>query len=189
MNIRMSARSFCTSILPSFVTSISTGPFSFFTCTLLETPLMRISFERVLRLSGPITFEASKSPDSKSSSPSSRVKLMSVRELLKLTVLAMRASFTPSLKSPSSRTVPLTSSRETSLARFFLNETATTEIYTLSLHDALPIFQRAEDTALLVQHHMGAERHGLVLLDLLLPERSEEHTSELQSRRDLVCRL
>src|SRR5690349_22919215 len=66
---------------------------------------------------------------------------------------------------------------------FFFNDTATTEIYTLSLHDALPISQ------------------GVPLLhlrDLVDPpgrrarprrQRSEEHTSELQSRRDLVCRL
>src|SRR5690349_24991857 len=68
---------------------------------------------------------------------------------------------------------------------FFFNDTATTEIYTLSLHDALPIF------------HVGPERTvDLLELGLLshVPEgpplaRSEEHTSELQSRRDLVCRL
>src|ERR1041385_9580269 len=61
---------------------------------------------------------------------------------------------------------------------FFFNDTATTEIYTLSLHDALPIC--------LVRSHRcctkrwsGRSRH----------ERSEEHTSELQSRLHLVCRL
>src|SRR5216684_9010445 len=61
---------------------------------------------------------------------------------------------------------------------FFFNDTATTEIYTLSLHDALPI----EPHAGLV----GADRDGLNRgCDL----RSEEHTSELQSRLHLVCRL
>src|SRR5204862_7863516 len=73
---------------------------------------------------------------------------------------------------------------------FFFNDTATTEIYTLSLHDALPIcllgniFGRLELLpGLEARISVGADyadrsRH-----------RSEEHTSELQSRRDLVCRL
>src|SRR5687768_17826565 len=95
---------------------------------------------------------------------------------------------------------------------FFFNDTATTEIYTLSLHDALPIWLRevvddgstgflvpAKDDAALAGHilrlaadanlrrRMGmagrerAKRH--------FDERSEEHTSELQSRLHLVCRL
>src|SRR5258707_14916232 len=68
---------------------------------------------------------------------------------------------------------------------FFFNDTATTEIYTLSLHDALPIYiaspreklpktLRARSTAI-----QGRE----------VTTRSEEHTSELQSRQYLVCRL
>src|SRR3982751_7130255 len=63
---------------------------------------------------------------------------------------------------------------------FFFNDTATTEIYTLSLHDALPIWQDrvADADAGRGQEH-GERGHG----------RSEEHTSELQSRSDLVCRL
>src|SRR5206468_11323972 len=68
---------------------------------------------------------------------------------------------------------------------FFFNDTATTEIYTLSLHDALPIFERSFDHD--VQHdddHMDA-RSG----HRLHGARLEEHTSELQSRSDLVCRL
>src|SRR5216684_9265569 len=69
---------------------------------------------------------------------------------------------------------------------FFFNDTATTEIYTLSLHDALPIFHaqaasKADDRV----HDRG--RVGR-LLDAE-HERSEEHTSELQSRLHLVCRL
>src|SRR6266487_6982081 len=69
---------------------------------------------------------------------------------------------------------------------FFFNDTATTEIYTLSLHDALPIQQPVGQTALLPdgpQHVLGAAAGGRRLL------RSEEHTSELQSPVHLVCRL
>src|SRR4030042_1578290 len=64
---------------------------------------------------------------------------------------------------------------------FFFNDTATTEIYTLSLHDALPI------SALLITLVVGFAVGALNFL----PEgpRSEEHTSELQSRLHLVCRL
>src|SRR3712207_7312454 len=74
---------------------------------------------------------------------------------------------------------------------FFFNDTATTEIYTLSLHDALPISgPRASPTppaplVLLAAPHLGLERP--TGLGRLL--RSEEHTSELQSRQYLVCRL
>src|SRR2546422_1710197 len=76
---------------------------------------------------------------------------------------------------------------------FFFNDTATTEIYTLSLHDALPISgalrarQAAGQVARLpgrpqARRAGGAHReHGA--------HRSEEHTSELQSRLHLVCRL
>src|SRR3712207_9072595 len=77
---------------------------------------------------------------------------------------------------------------------FFFNDTATTEIYTLSLHDALPICRGLVDrirdaTDASVEHvvvDLDEERkqvtHTLVV-------RSEEHTSELQSRQYLVCRL
>src|SRR2546430_4371203 len=79
------------------------------------------------------------------------------------------------------------------LSFFFFNDTATTEIYTLSLHDALPI------SALTGQVH-GDRLWGLILegvigigvgiLTFLWPDiRSEEHTSELQSQSNLVCRL
>src|SRR2546429_3985985 len=65
---------------------------------------------------------------------------------------------------------------------FFFNDTATTEIYTLSLHDALPIFWSFP------YYLLGAAIAGIVeLLDK--KTRSEEHTSELQSRLHLVCRL
>src|SRR5712664_4991448 len=63
---------------------------------------------------------------------------------------------------------------------FFFNDTATTEIYTLSLHDALPIF---------VSPHVSSHfSHGTPSISAAT-RRSEEHTSELQSRSDIVCRL
>src|SRR2546430_5672884 len=75
---------------------------------------------------------------------------------------------------------------------FFFNDTATTEIYTLSLHDALPIsyayrdLERAEFDEVLRMLAEGYStrrgRHGALI-------RSEEHTSELQSQSNLVCRL
>src|SRR5258708_39050985 len=75
---------------------------------------------------------------------------------------------------------------------FFFNDTATTEIYTLSLHDALPIYTRAEQG--LRSRQMRASmparspsRPGCP--HLAGPKRSEEHTSELQSPDHLVCRL
>src|SRR2546422_7310160 len=79
---------------------------------------------------------------------------------------------------------------------FFFNDTATTEIYTLSLHDALPILLPAsrettrrtpplESGAPPAVVAAGANRHSSALPS----SRSEEHTSELQSRLHLVCRL
>src|SRR5437870_13702506 len=71
---------------------------------------------------------------------------------------------------------------------FFFNATATTEIYTLSLHDALPICsgcsashdrRRRDPRVHRIDRLFGARSGG----------RSEEHTSELQSRGHLVCRL
>src|SRR2546430_13477565 len=81
---------------------------------------------------------------------------------------------------------------------FFFNDTATTEIYTLSLHDALPICRR--------RGHLGnfqiVKRRAEQKLDVVVRgfrtvhnqlirdhRRSEEHTSELQSQSNLVCRL
>src|SRR3712207_9174909 len=85
---------------------------------------------------------------------------------------------------------------------FFFNDTATTEIYTLSLHDALPIFdQRPDLPRVRGDGQVAAQDQAEVLrvgeLDLQAFElrkarrggRSEEHTSELQSRQYLVCRL
>src|SRR6266550_8829054 len=63
---------------------------------------------------------------------------------------------------------------------FFFNDTATTEIYTLSLHDALPICHDIDDASPRgIGWRLGVTHAG----------RSEEHTSELQSRLHLVCRL
>src|SRR2546428_8282955 len=102
---------------------------------------------------------------------------------------------------------------------FFFNDTATTEIYTLSLHDALPISdvvaivecdrshllqtQHAFDVArhriqrllligvriALAQFERFGESHSVRNISVQRIVRSEEHTSELQSRSDLVCRL
>src|SRR3712207_9178986 len=71
---------------------------------------------------------------------------------------------------------------------FFFNDTATTEIYTLSLHDALPIcssFCSTAASASYTSSRTGARAAG----GSLSSGRSEEHTSELQSRQYLVCRL
>src|SRR2546430_12939308 len=71
---------------------------------------------------------------------------------------------------------------------FFFNDTATTEIYTLSLHDALPISAVKNSGAGCLRIHMGARP----VSGCRAPppcRRSEEHTSELQSQSNLVCRL
>src|SRR3712207_9556596 len=91
---------------------------------------------------------------------------------------------------------------------FFFNDTATTEIYTLSLHDALPICGEARgaeqlaqavgapdevETVFKVLEHLAANPDHRVRRTGSAFEarytRSEEHTSELQSRQYLVCRL
>src|SRR3712207_8255625 len=96
-----------------------------------------------------------------------------------------------------------------SLCVFFFNDTATTEIYTLSLHDALPISAgdgeagedeggalRDERIDPVAPAEMGEDRHRQIgpgreaeRVEDHQPGRSEEHTSELQSRQYLVCRL
>src|SRR3712207_8540952 len=88
------------------------------------------------------------------------------------------------------------------MSYFFFNDTATTEIYTLSLHDALPISEHdgtehdvfGKLLRFRFHHQHGVLRtgHDEVELGILHPvgrRRSEEHTSELQSRQYLVCRL
>src|SRR5690349_24118689 len=77
-----------------------------------------------------------------------------------------------------------------SLLFFFFNATATTEIYTLSLHDALPIsFSFSTASRLGTSTLPPMWPHFLTEATWAARCRSEEHTSELQSRRDLVCRL
>src|SRR5947209_12610142 len=84
----------------------------------------------------------------------------------------------------------LVCSLSVSLLFFFFNDPATTEIYTLSLHDALPISGSAVDDQLvgLLRHLRIEVIHEHPQRGFLRP-RSEEHTSELQSRQYLVCRL
>src|SRR5437773_9282304 len=72
---------------------------------------------------------------------------------------------------------------------FFFNATSTSEIYTLSLHDALPICARRGPRASLCAEVFSAGGQGPGSRDGAQPDRSEEHTSELQSHHDLVCRL
>src|SRR3712207_8975528 len=85
---------------------------------------------------------------------------------------------------------------------FFFNDTATTEIYTLSLHDALPISAVLGNPYLkwseCLNYNLGVDAtlwNGLlgaeidVFYKYEFDKRSEEHTSELQSRQYLVCRL
>src|SRR5947209_12475985 len=86
-----------------------------------------------------------------------------------------------------------------SICFFFFNDMAPTEIYTLSLHDALPIYRRQIDRPLLRwsvglrvdgrQHRVAVRRLRRPAVQHGQPHRSEEHTSELQSRQYLVCRL
>src|SRR3990167_8630588 len=73
-----------------------------------------------------------------------------------------------------------------SYAVFFFNDTATTEIYSLSLHDALPI---SSDTAAAYGSMPAGPDERRWKNEPSRPGRSEEHTSELQSQSNLVCRL
>src|SRR5438477_3651916 len=78
-------------------------------------------------------------------------------------------------------------------AFFFFNDPTTTEIYTLSLHDALPIYSPPKLGGVPSPSISRARRGGSLLepprLRCLKGGRSEEHTSELQSHVNLVCRL
>src|SRR2546430_15677866 len=71
---------------------------------------------------------------------------------------------------------------------FFFNDTATTEIYTLSLHDALPIWRSSRPRAP-ARSATGSGRPARARPTSRASARSEEHTSELQSQSNLVCRL
>src|SRR5437773_9445451 len=96
----------------------------------------------------------------------------------------------------------------TSISSFLIHVPAPTELYTLSLHDALPIswvqkkhsglepilianHKTLVDRAHLIVHQKSAAKSSADLggKKLDMPTRSEEHTSELQSHHDLVCRL
>src|SRR5216684_8687595 len=73
---------------------------------------------------------------------------------------------------------------------FFFNDTATTEIYTLSLHDALPISPGRRSGPVSWTSSTSSSRPSWwEAATRPCPTRSEEHTSELQSRLHLVCRL
>src|SRR5436309_10653793 len=80
---------------------------------------------------------------------------------------------------------------------FFFSYTAPTEIYTLSLHDALPIsrFMTPDGVGEVVDFmpvddpELATDNHVVIRLVRVVRGRSEEHTSELQSRENLVCRL
>src|SRR2546427_9608421 len=90
----------------------------------------------------------------------------------------------------------------TMLTIFFFNDTATTEIYTLSLHDALPIWEQDDQYRFTSSSGSGPEwlikgrnesigkrRWDIKYDNMSEKDRSEEHTSELQSQSNLVCRL
>src|SRR3712207_8139284 len=82
-----------------------------------------------------------------------------------------------------------------SCSLFFFNDTATTEIYTLSLHDALPIYEADVEVRSVSAQDFSAPFWRMTGQTLAAElgeshnQRSEEHTSELQSRQYLVCRL
>src|SRR2546428_13695536 len=89
-----------------------------------------------------------------------------------------------------------TCARSMPLIFFFFNDTATTEIYTLSLHDALPILIGLAAVVVVIliavalgMRHVRNEERADFADAACRARRSEEHTSELQSRSDLVCRL
>src|SRR2546430_5825578 len=76
------------------------------------------------------------------------------------------------------------------LVFFFFNDTATTEIYTLSLHDALPISMAPSgNSSSRAPSGAGTVAAGPTAASFPRASRSEEHTSELQSQANLVCRL
>src|SRR5690348_18007966 len=72
---------------------------------------------------------------------------------------------------------------------FFFNDTATTEIYTLSLHDALPIWTSGKPSRSRTRSDSTARSRSSTRRARTRKRRSEEHTSELQSPVHLVCRL
>src|SRR5262249_59200454 len=100
--------------------------------------------------------------------------------------LVQCSELTPVFAFSSSRLLTLYSSSPrlfSTTFSFFFNDTATTEIYTLSLHDALPI------SSICAQFRSGVTRKNRATSQIQPSLRSEEHTSELQSLTNLVCRL
>src|SRR6185437_17034798 len=91
--------------------------------------------------------------------------------------------YKPESIQPPSKRSHFTSTYMSLLFLFFFNDPAPTEIYTLSLHDALPISARA------CRRRWSADVLAACALSLWEAARSEEHTSELQSLAYLVCRL
>src|SRR5688572_31981915 len=98
--------------------------------------------------------------------------------------------FQPTISSKSTMTLS-----SLSCSFFFFNDAATTEIYTLSLHDALPISRRSSggDSRFEISRRPTSDMcsvRGMGVADSVSTStRSEEHTSELQSQSNLVCRL
>src|SRR5437870_9830236 len=93
------------------------------------------------------------------------------------------------MQSPPSRTARLSHSSYRSTTSFFFTHTATTSIYTLSLHDALPISRTRSRGIGLPRGACRATAPARPSPGRARHARSEEHTSELQSRGHLVCRL
>src|SRR5436305_9920221 len=88
------------------------------------------------------------------------------------------------------KTLPANSSTAATSLSFSIMYSTTTEIYTLSLHDALPIFRRDRARNRKAQEIRAHDRDKLDREQIdVFEARSEEHTSELQSRPHLVCRL
>src|SRR5204862_6625351 len=102
-------------------------------------------------------------------------RLASISSILLLTIVAFSARFCLSSFS----------------SLFFFTDPAPTEIYTLSLHDALPISCCSTSRIIRKQAATRRRPYGDTPAGYCFctSKRSEEHTSELQSRRDLVCRL
>src|SRR6266705_1075813 len=99
----------------------------------------------------------------------------------------IHSSFPTKIKSRSSLLIPMpTTSTQFFIRLFFFHDPATTEIYTLSLHDALPISSRSAKSTYETRTSCGPPLYSSTAIGVT---RSEEHTSELQSPYDLVCRL
>src|SRR3954449_4837837 len=101
--------------------------------------------------------------------------------------IAVRLLIVPPLVKADRKSTRLNSSHTLiSYAAFFFNDTATTEIYTLSLHDALPICTPRPGQRSLAR---GCDRRQVADRSSAREGGSEEHTSELQSHSHIVCRL